>query len=212
MAKENKIRICIKGNGGEFVLGSVKKEVYEYWSNKKSEVFEDYALASDSNNVSDIPEEMNFLSNGWYECDNIEHVDGCMLDSSNIIIELPDGEIQEIKNIREHYWEHDENICEMGEIYSYSGENPSYPEGYYFSAETLEKGILFDLEFVLPRETAFNDLNLVFFYIDLNGSDFLINVGYVMPGNSIESPTMLKNNGGSTNGRDITFKIFGILS
>ena len=52
MAKENKIRICINGNGGEFVLGTVKKEVYEYWSNEKSEEFEDYALASDSINVS----------------------------------------------------------------------------------------------------------------------------------------------------------------
>jgi hypothetical protein len=76
MAKENKIRICINGNGGEFVLGTVKKEVYEYWSNEKSEEFEDYALASDSINVSDVPKEMNFLSTGWYECDNIEHVDG----------------------------------------------------------------------------------------------------------------------------------------
>ena len=212
MAKQNKIRICINGNGGEFVLGTVKKEVYEYWSNEKSEEFEDYALASDSINVSDVPKEMNFLSTGWYECDNIEHVDGCMLDSSNVIIELPNGDKQEIKNIRQHYWEHDENICEMGEIYSSSGENPSYPKGYYFSAETSEKGTFFNMEFVLPEGASFNYLNLIFFYIDLNGSDYLVNIGYVLPGDSIDSPTMLKNTGGSTSGRNLTFDIFEITS
>lgn len=212
MAKENKIRIYIYGNGSEFVLGTVKKEVYEYWSTDKSEEFEDYALASDSNNVSDVPKEMDFLSSGWYECDNIEHVDGCMLDSSNVIIELPNGDKKEIKNIRQNYWEHDENICEMGEIYSSAGENPSYPKGYYFSAETVEKGTLFDLEFVLPEGTAFNHLNLIFFCIDLNGYDLIVNIGYVMPGDSIDSPTILKNTGGSTSGRDLTFKIFEIIS
>ena len=177
---------------------------------RKAEEFEDYALASGLNDERTILKDMDFLSAGWYECDNIEHVDGCILDSSNFVVEFPNGDKQEIQNTRDHYWEYDANICETREIYSYAVKNPSYPKGYYFSAHALEKGTFFDLELILPDGTNFNDRNLIFFYIDLNGSDYLVDLGYVMPGDTVDSPTMLKNIGGSTSGRDLTFDLFEI--
>ena len=58
MTKENKIKFCINGNGGEFVLGEIYKDVYEYWSIEKPDYLEDYALNSG-------------LYNGYIEENNI---------------------------------------------------------------------------------------------------------------------------------------------
>ena len=96
---------------------------------------------------NNIPENMNFLESGWYECDNVEHMDFCILDEyAKCIIEFPDGKKHEIKEIR--YWDYDENFREVKEVYTGEGSG-CYPKGYYFSCEANEKGTLFVLEIVL---------------------------------------------------------------
>ena len=51
---------------------------------------------------------------------------------------------------------------------------------------------------------------LVLFYVDLNGYNYLINLGYILPGDNADSPTMLQNIGGSTSGRSLTFDLFEV--
>ena len=212
MAKENKIRICINGNGGEFVLGEITKDVYQYWSIEKPDYLEDYALNSGLYNgyieENNIPKNMDFLESGWYECDNVEHMDFCILDEyAKCIIEFPDGKKHEIKEIR--YWDYDENFREVKEVYTGEGSG-CYPKGYYFSCEANEKGTLFVFEIVLPLDVNFDEKKLVLFYVDFNGYNYLINLGYILPGDNADSPTMLQNVGGSTSGRSLTFDLFEV--
>ena len=56
----------------------------------------------------------------------------------------------------------------------------------------------------------FDEKNLVLFYVDFNGYNYLINLGYILPGDNADSPTMLQNIGGSTSGRSLTFDLFEV--
>ena len=200
---QNFIRIKINAMGGEFVLGTITKEEYKYWSVNNLEEFRDYALDPFYSKENTVPEEMDFLSAGWHECDNMEHIYGFLLDSSNVEIEFSNG-------IKHKISIDIENIHEVSEIYSQSGENYDLPKGFYFSAHKSEKGCLFDAKIKFPEGHDFDEKRLIYFSVDLNGTSYIVDIGYVMPEDSIDKPTMFVNDGGDTNGGNINFDIFEI--
>ena len=224
----NKVTIDISGYGGEFVLGEITKEQHEYWTTLGDDELETYCQdAFDYVDENRIPEDMDFLDGeGWHECDNIDHIYGCDLESSWIEIELPNGESVSYDNayeIRDKYEEEDnfddigkdylledEMIREQRECYTSEGHNFCYDKGHYFTAYASEKGQFIWTEFELPEGHEFDERRLVFNTIDLDGSDFLNSISYIFPDDKPSEPTELDNEGGSTNGKGWECNLFEI--
>ena len=220
---------AVKGRYEFPELRRVAKEQYDYWKTLGDEELESFAWDSEEYvEENRIPEDMDFLPSGWYECDNVEHIWGCDLDSTYIEIDLPNGEtiqyngIYELKqkyedsdegefdDIGKGYWLDDEMIREQGEVYTHEGHNFCYEPGYYFTAYSSEKGGFIDCKFELPEGHDFDERRLVFFTYDLDGNDFLDGIGYIFPDDSTEEPTMLDNEGGDTTGKGFECNIFQI--
>jgi regulator of sigma D len=224
----NKVTIDISGYGGEFVLGEITKEQHEYWTTLGDDAIEEYCQdAFDYVDENRIPEDMDFLDgNGWYDCDNIDHIYGCDLESSWIEITLDNDETVTYDNaydIRNKYEEEDnfddigkdycledEMIREDRECYTSEGHNFCYDKGHYFTAYASEKGQFIWTEFELPEGHKFDERRLVFNTIDLDGSDFLNSISYIFPDDKPDDPTELDNQGGSTNGKGWECNLFEI--
>lgn len=225
--KKNTVRIYVSGYGGEFVMGSITPEQHDYWMTLGQDALEEYAWdACEYVEENRIPEDMDFLrSEGWYECDDIEHTNGCGLDSAHIEVDLPNGETHRISSVydmRDKYEEvscddiwtdychEDEFIRETGEIYTQAGDNYCYEKGHYFTAFRSEKGGFYDAEIELPEGHEFDERRLVFFTTDFDGEDWLDDIGYIFPEDSPDEPTMLDNMGGDTNGKGWDCSMFEI--
>jgi len=228
---KNTVKIYIGGYGGEFVLGNITEEQHEYWTALGSEELEKYCWdACDYVEENRIPEDMDFLEGeGWHECDNIEHCYGCDLENAYIDIDLPggeetinyddayairdkyeDAEEKAFDDIGKDYWLDDLMIREEKEIYTSEGNNYCYEPGHYFTAYSSEKGGFIDCEFELPEGHKFDERRLVFNTIDLDGSDFLNSISYIMPDDDPEDPTELDSMGGDTTGKGWECNMFEI--
>ena len=56
----------------------------------------------------------------------------------------------------------------------------------------------------------FDEKRLIYFSVDLNGTSYIVYIGYIMPEDSIHKTTMFINDGGDTSGGNINFDIFEI--
>ena len=227
---KNTVTIDISGYGGELVLGEITEEQHEYWTTLGDDELETYCHdAFDYVDENRIPEDMDFLDGeGWHECDNIDHIYGCDLESAWISIDLPNGETLSYDNayaITNKYEEAEDNafddigkdycldeemIREEKECYSHEGDNFCYDKGHYFTAYASEKGQFIWTEFELPEGHEFDERRLVFNTIDLDGSDFLNSISYIFPDDKPGEPTELDNEGGSTNGKGWECSMFEI--
>ena len=69
-------KICMWGYGGETVMGTVDRKVYDYFIQRRLDL-SDYAWDSDYADEHDIPEDMQpFPAGSWYECDGMAHAHG----------------------------------------------------------------------------------------------------------------------------------------
>ena len=69
-------KICMWGYGGEKVMGTVDRKIYDYFKQRRLDL-SDFAWDSDYADENNIPEEMwPFPPGSWYECDNMGHVNG----------------------------------------------------------------------------------------------------------------------------------------
>ena len=227
---KNTVTIDISGYGGELVLGEITEEQHEYWTTLGDDELETYCHdAFDYVDENRIPEDMDFLDGeGWHECDNIDHIYGCDLESAWISIDLPNGETLSYDNayaiankyeeaednafddIGKDYRLDDEMIREERECYTSEGDNFCYDKGHYFTAYASEKGQFIWTEFELPEGHEFDERRLVFHTIDLDGSDFLNSISYIFPDDKPGEPTELDNEGGSTNGKGWECSMFEI--
>ena len=227
---KNTVTIDISGYGGELVLGEITEEQHEYWTTLGDDELETYCHdAFDYVDENRIPEDMDFLDGeGWHECDNIDHIYGCDLESAWISIDLPNGETVSYDNayaiankyeeaednafddIGKDYRLDDEMIREERECYTSEGDNYCYDKGHYFTAYASEKGQFIWTEFELPDGHEFDERRLVFNTIDLDGSDFLNSISYIFPDDKPSEPTELDNEGGSTNGKGWECNLFEI--
>ena len=227
---KNTVTIDISGYGGELVLGEITEEQHEYWTTLGDDELETYCHdAFDYVDENRIPEDMDFLDGeGWHECDNIDHIYGCDLESAWISIDLPNGETLSYDNayaiankyeeaednafddIGKDYRLDDEMIREERECYTSEGDNYCYDKGHYFTAYASEKGQFIWTEFELPEGHEFDERRLVFNTIDLDGSDFLNSISYIFPDDKPGEPTELDNEGGSTNGKGWECSMFEI--
>lgn len=191
-------KISMWGYGGEKVMGTVDKKVWDY-CNKNCVDLSDIAWNDEETVVQDMKlkvDRLPFNPGSWYECDDITHVHGVSRNAGNLQIEDENGEeiynrpLDDLDGIndspefecREEYWvgEHKGKIVFVG--------------------CSNEKGTFFEGE--IPLTQPFDIEKLCLIYDDVDGEELINSVTY--DGEDID------NYGGSTDGKSSDFYMFKV--
>jgi len=190
-------KISMWGYGGEKVMGTVSREVWDYCMENQVNL-QDIAW-SDEDTVQD---EMNldldllpFPPGSWYECDNMAHTSGVSRSAGTIQIEDENGTVIFEKSLG------DCDGCEDSPEWSCFDEAwiGSEPEGtVVFVGSSNEKGTFFEGEIELTA--PFDITKLTLSYDDIDGEELVNSVTY--DGEDID------NFGGSTDGKSSDFGMY----
>jgi hypothetical protein len=157
------VKIEMSGYGGEVVMGTVDRKIYEYFTKNEIDVEEH---VNDWDNELEVPSEYCFASDGqWYENDNITHENGVEMDSA-CTIRIMDEQDNTI-------WEHNLDIQELEktgvDVECFSSEYIDDQEigTVVFFGQQFEKGLFFGGEFVL--RSPFAPKKLTIRYCDVDG-------------------------------------------
>ena len=181
--------VSMWGYGGEVVMGTVSREIYDYFKEHKLSV-SDFAWDYDYAEAKEIPEDMwPFQPGSWYEGDNIAHNNGVSMNAGHIQVNDENGD--EILN------------CELesldGTGIGLSTEGEYYPgqieDGVVFIGRSNDKGTFFDAE--LPLTTPFDPEKLLISIEEIDSEPIAYTVSY--------NGEDLDNNGGSTDGKSSDF-------
>jgi hypothetical protein len=185
--------ICMWGYGGEYVMGTVERKIYDYFRSRRLDL-SDFAWDSDYADEHNIPEDMwPFPPGSWYECDDMCHVSGVDMQAGTLQISDENGDTVLEREL--------ESIDGM-DIERSCGDEAwidSKPAGtVVFIGTSSEKGNFFEGEIYL-RE-PFDPEKLCITYDDIDGNEIVSSATY--DGEDID------NNGGSTNGKSSDFGFF----
>ncbi len=164
-----KYRIELSGRGGEIAIGTVKREVYDYFQENDIDI-EEYA--SDWDNEQDVPEEFQpFEPGSWYDCDDLTHNCGPALDDCYITV------TDENENVI-----HDavtaSTFIDLG--MEYEGEE-IYPQetlnegDVYFIGQSIEKGLFLVYE---VETESFDPTKLSLVTTDCDGWELVTGAKY----------------------------------
>jgi hypothetical protein len=187
-------KISLWGYGGESVMGTVDRKIYDYFKSRRLDV-SDFAWDSDYAAEHNIPQDMwPFPPGSWYECDNMAHTNGVVRDSGTVRIE-------------------DENGDEVFQCGLEDFQDEDYPEFDYtdetfiddkpagtivFIGNSNEKGTFFEGDIEL---TAPFDINKLTFQVEeVDGSEVVNSISY--DGECID------NWGGDTTGKSSEFGFY----
>jgi hypothetical protein len=191
-------KISLWGYGGEKVMGTVDREVWDYCMEHQVNL-QDIAW-SDEDTVQD---EMNldvdllpFPPGSWYECDNMAHTHGVSRNAGSIQIEDENGETvfeQSLDSIAggedgEPDWACSDEV--------WIGSKPA--DTVVFVGTSNEKGTFFEGEIELTA--PFDITKLILGYDDIDGEELVNSVTY----DGEEIP----NVGGSTDGKSSDFAMY----
>jgi hypothetical protein len=193
-------KINIWGYGGEKVMGTVDRKIYDYFKHRRLNLM-DYAWDSDYAEENNIPEEMQpFPSGSWYECDDMGHAHGANRNAGTLQIEDENGDVVYEKRL--------EDISGMGA----DGDEPEpewgggeevwideKPAGtVVFIGCSNEKGTFFEAD--LPLTAPFDISKLTLNYDEIDGEELVNGVEY--DGEQID------NWGGDTSGKSSEFGFY----
>ena len=190
-----KYRIEISGYGGEVVLGTVKREIYDYFVENDVDV-EEYA--GDWDNEQEVPEEFQpFEPGSWYDCDDLCH--NCGPSADDCYVTVFDGNDEVI---------HD--ALALDAILDLGAEQDSGTEIYpqetlnngdiYFIGQSIEKGLFLVYE---VEDETFDPSKLVFSTTDCDGWELVTSVSY----NGVELEDLGEL---STNGKGSEFQMIEV--
>jgi len=187
-------KISLWGYGGESVMGTVKREIYDYFRSRRLDV-SDFAWNSDYAEVHNIPEDMwPFSPGSWYECDNMAHTNGVVLDSGTVHIEDEEG-VEVLRSGLEDFQDQD---CPEFDYADAVFIDDQPPGTVVFIGNSNEKGTFFEGSIDL---TAPFDINKLTFHIEkVEGRD--VDVGASNCDESID------NYGGDTTGKSSEFGFY----
>jgi hypothetical protein len=187
-------KISLWGYGGESVMGTVDRKIYDYFKSRRLDL-SDFAWDSDYAEENNIPEDMwPFPPGSWYECDDMAHINGVVLDSGTVRIEDENGD-EVLQSGLEDF--QDEDCPEI----DYTAETfiDDKPAGtIVFIGNSNEKGTFFEGDIEL---TAPFDINKLTFNVeDVDGSTVVNGIEY----DGID----IDNWGGDTTGKSSEFGFY----
>ena len=189
-------KISMWGYGGEKVMGTVDRKIYEYFKHRRLDL-SDYCWDSDYADENNIPEDMQpFPSGSWYECDSMGHASGVSRDAGTLQIDDENGNTVFQKSLEditggddnEPEWECNDEVW-IG----------SQPDGtVVFLGNSNEKGTFFeaDLELKMP----FDITKLTLGYDEIDGEEIINSVTY--------DGEYIDNWGGNTDGKSSDFGFY----
>ena len=192
-------KVRLWGYGGEYVMGTVDRKIYDYFRERRLSV-EEFAWDSDYAEQNDIPKDMwPFDPGSWHDCDNMGHAWGVDRNAGTIQIDDENGDTIWEKQLEDCVgWdENDEPTPEIGGDDEYWID--SQPKGtVVFIGVSSEKGTFFeaDLELKMPFDAGKLCLNIT----EIDGNEIVTSVSY----NGVE----LDHEGGDTNGKSSEFAFY----
>ena len=188
-------KITLWGYGGEVVMGTVDREIYDYFRRRRLDV-SNFAWDSDYAEEHNIPEEMwPFPPGSWYECDNMAHVNGVERSSGTLLLEDENGDKVLEMSLDEINGLDGGPEIEFGDEAFIDSEPPGT---VVFIGYSNEKGTFFEGEIDLTAPFDITKLTVVI--DDIDGSDIIGGLHY----NGID----IENWGGDTTGKSSEFGFY----
>ena len=189
-------KIQMWGYGGEKVMGTVDKKVWDYCMNHQVDL-SDIAWNSDAVEEMELDEDMlPFPPGSWYECDDMGHISGVSRDAGTLQIEDEQGNVvyeKSLDDITGGGCDGEPDWCCNDEVWV-----GSKPKGtVVFVGSSNEKGTFFEGEIELTAPFDIEKLEL--HYDEFDGEDIV--TGVVYDGEDID------NWGGSTDGKSSDFNM-----
>ena len=197
------IRVELSGYGGEVVLGTVTKEIYDFWTGPGEEHFHNYFYSpdwfEDEEPDFEIPENAK-IDVAWHDIDDVAHENGALFDHCHIEISEMAGDKWDSDFVRELYSGSLEDFVEKYEN-EVDWDQEEYPneDEYTFYGCSAEKGDFYDGNFEIPDET-FDPKKFSFLCNDVYGNELIYQVNY----GDVE---YIDNDGGSTTGKSLDFEL-----
>ncbi len=190
-------KICMWGYGGETVMGTVDRAIYDYFKHRRLDL-SDFAWDSDYADEHDIPEDMwPFPPGSWYECDGMGHAHGVSRNAGTLQIEDENGETVYEKSFDDITGGGEDGEPEWAcndEVWIGSKEDGTV----VFIGRSNEKGTFFEGE--IPLTQPFDITKLELGYDEIDGEEIINSVYY--DGEEVE------NWGGNTDGKSSDFGMY----
>jgi len=188
--------IQLWGYGGEYVMGTVTREIYDYFKRRRLNL-NDFAWDSDYADEHEIPEEMwPFTPGSWYECDDMGHVNGVDRNSGTLqVCDEKGNTVYEISLEDIDGCGDDSPEISCGDEVWIDSKDPGT---VVFIGVSNEKGTFFEGEIELTQ--PFDSTKLMITYDEIDGNEIVSMVSY--------DDEDLDNNGGSTNGKSSDFGFY----
>jgi hypothetical protein len=186
-------KVLLWGYGGEYVMGTVERKVYDYFKRRRLDL-SDYAW--DHSHESDVPEDMQpFYPGSWHDCDDMGHCWGVDRDSGTLqILDENDNVVYEAST--------DALSGDDGEPeFSYGDETwiDMKPAGtVVFIGTSSEKGTFFEGR--LELQAPFDITKLKLEVSEIDGNEVINGVQY--------NEETLDNWGGDTSGKSSDFGFY----
>ena len=186
-------RIELWGYGSETVLGTVSREIYDYFEENKIDIAE---YATDDDNPFEVPTNMMpFEPGSWYECADIVHECGIEMSDFNTVSVFDNDENEIWTHSLDNIALEESNIIVEEECEYYINDQPDGT--VVFFGQAGEKGTMFEGDIEL--RSPFDSSKLTFVYTDIEG--LLLCSSVLYDGEDIE------NIGGSTTGKSVDFSL-----
>ena len=188
-------RVSMWGYGGERVMGTVSREIYDYFCSRRLDL-SDFAWNSEYAEENNIPEEMwPFSPGSWYECDDMGHINGVSKDAGsmeifdengNSVLEIELGDCNGLDDGPELSTTEEIWIDERGD------------DVVVFVGTSNEKGTFF--EGAIELTAPFDITKLTLLLTDFDCEEFVVGVSY----NDVD----IDNDGGGTDGKSSDFGFY----
>ena len=187
-------KIQLWGYGGEYVMGTVEREIYNYFRQHRLSV-PDYAWGGDE--FDSVPEDMRpFEPGSYYDCDDIGHVNGVDRNSGTMQVLDENGTVVYERDLSSL------NGCDVQlSTFEEVWVDSQQPGTVVFFGYTSDKGTFFEADIELTE--PFDPEKLLLNISDFDSNEIVVGVEY--------DDEELENYGGDTNGKgsDHAFYIAG---
>jgi len=188
-----RVEIALSGYGGEVVLGTVDKTIFDYFQEHDIDIGE---FSNDWDNDLDVPEDMRpFAPGEWHECDDIAHRCGVEMHEycRVVVIDLDTNTtlFESYLDISSLDAKGISSSC-LEEVYV-----NHFPDKVVFTGQSVEKGTFFNT--IIEIEDKFDPTKLELDYDDIDGWTLCSSVKY----DGVE----LYDEGAGTTGKSMNFSM-----